>query len=71
MENKNVFEMEYKCANCGNIYTVELRKGTAAKGAGGNCPNYGVASGKAGIGEHEMTWPSRPLAVGNQEILHG
>ena len=65
------YEMEYRCANCGHIFKVKLRKGLQAKGASGECPNCGVISGKSGIGEHEMTWPSSPLAVGSKEILHG
>lgn len=70
MERKE-YEMEYRCANCGHVFKVMLRQGVPAKGASGPCPNCGVGSGKAGIGEHEMTWPSNPLAVGSQEILHG
>ena len=65
------YDMEYKCANCGWVYKLRLRRGTEARGAGGECPNCGVKSGKPGVGHHEMTWPSKPFSVGNQEILHG
>ena len=65
------YDMEYKCANCGKIFIVKIRKGATAKGASGPCPNCGIASGKPGIGVHEMTWPSQPFAVGGREILHG
>ncbi len=65
------YEMEYRCANCGQKFKVLIRKGEPARGAAGTCPNCGAASGRPGIGHHEMTWPSNPLSVGNQEILHG
>lgn len=68
---RQYYEMEYKCANCGAIFKIKIPKGQPAKGKGGECPTCGVGSGKPGIGEHEMTWPSTPLAVGNREILHG
>lgn len=68
---REYYEMEYRCANCGHIFTKQLPKGQQAKGASGKCPHCGVDSGKAGIGEHQMTWPERPLHVGSKEILHG
>ncbi len=71
MTERKDYEMEYRCANCGHVFKVSLRKGAQGKGAAGECPNCGVKSGKPGIGEHEMTWPSTPYAVGNKQILHG
>ena len=61
------YKMTYRCANCGHSYDVEVRKGTAAKGAGGTCPNCGVASGKPNIGHHETVLPT----VDGKQILHG
>lgn len=71
MTESQHYEMEYKCANCGHVFKVQLRKGITARGAAGECPNCGIKTGRAGVGEHEMTWPSERLAVGNKEILHG
>ncbi len=68
---RGTYEMEYRCANCGNVFKKTLQKGKKAKGASGPCPNCGVDTGQSGIGEHEMTWPTRPLHVGGKEILHG
>ena len=67
--NESEYEMEYRCANCGHTYKIVLRKGVLARGAGGECPQCGVSSGKAGVGHHEMTWPQTPF--GGKEILHG
>ena len=65
------YEVEYKCGNCGHLFKVNLRKGLPAKGAAGDCPNCGIPSGKPGIGEHQMVWPEAKFAVGGREILHG
>jgi DNA-directed RNA polymerase subunit RPC12/RpoP len=70
MAEREYYEVEYRCANCGHIFKQQLRKGVEARGAAGECPNCGVKSGKPGVGHHEMTWPSTPLHSG-QQILHG
>lgn len=65
------YEMEYRCANCGHTFKVKLRKGSTARGNSGPCPNCGVKSGLPGIGEHQMVWPEQKFQVGGKEILHG
>jgi DNA-directed RNA polymerase subunit RPC12/RpoP len=70
MGEREYYEIEYRCANCGKIFTKQLRKGTEARGQAGECPNCGVNSGKPGVGHHEMTWPAMPIS-GGKEILHG
>lgn len=61
------YKMTYRCANCGHEYTMEIRKGSPARGAGGQCPNCGMASGKPGVGHHETVLPT----VDGKQILHG
>ena len=36
------YRMEFKCFNCGKIFTRFLKKGTTADGQGGECPICGV-----------------------------
>jgi len=63
------YKMKYKCANCGETFESEVRKGSPSKGASGSCPNCGMQTGKPGVGHHEAVFPDTP--AGKQEILHG
>ena len=44
--------MNFLCANCGHKFERQVRKGTAANGAAGMCPNCGVRDNVAGVGQH-------------------
>jgi rubredoxin len=65
------YKMRFKCANCGFLFEVNIRKGNPANGAAGICPNCGVRSGRSGIGHHEAVYPSDTMNLGDKEILHG
>lgn len=46
--------ISFKCANCGNKFEKQVRKGTAAAGSAGICPNCGVRDNVAGVGQHTV-----------------
>ena len=48
------YVIEFCCANCGQKFETQIRKGVAATGAAGICPNCGVRDNTPGIGAHKV-----------------
>lgn len=66
----NHYLIEYECANCGNRFQKQVRKGTAAHGQGGVCPNCGVRENN-GIGQHRVIKANESLdPTGGRQILN-
>ena len=50
----NHYLMNFQCANCGNQFDRQIRKGTPAHGQAGPCPKCGVRDNVAGVGQHKI-----------------
>ncbi len=50
----NHYLIEFLCANCGNKFEKQIRKGTPAMGQAGPCPQCGVKDNTAGVGGHKV-----------------
>jgi len=50
----NHYLMNFQCANCGNQFDKQIRKGTPAHGQAGICPNCGVRDNMSGVGQHKI-----------------
>jgi len=48
------YRMDFICANCGNKFERQLRKGTPAAGQAGICPHCGVRDNVSGVGQHKV-----------------
>lgn len=60
-EEKETYEQNMRCHNCGNNYTESFPKGTPCKGPN-TCPNCGVYDAHAtGLPKSDKTsyWPDR------------
>ena len=66
----NHYLIGFICANCGYKFKKQIRKGTAAAGQGGPCPNCGVTDNKAGVGHHQVIRDNQsPDPTGGRQIL--
>lgn len=54
MTEANHYTIEFLCANCGEKFEKEVRKGTPARGQAGPCPKCGVQDNTAGVGGHKV-----------------
>lgn len=69
MTDQNHYLIEYECINCGSKFSKQLRKGTAAHGNGGTCPNCGVGENK--IGQHRVIRANESTdPTGGRQILN-
>jgi len=50
----NHYLIEFLCANCGQRFEKQIRKGTPAAGQAGICPNCGVRDNTSGVGGHKV-----------------
>lgn len=65
--NAQQYKIQFRCPNCGDVFTKLLQKGVEAQGRAGRCPNCGVSDGQPKIGHFlviknhpEMDGPERP-----------
>jgi len=63
----NQYSMQFRCPNCGEVFSKAVQKGVSALGKGGSCPNCGVNDGQPQVGnftvikQHpELDAPIRP-----------
>ena len=50
----NHYLITFQCANCGERFEKQVRKGTPAHGQAGICPNCGVRDSTSGVGQHKV-----------------
>ena len=49
--NSHQYKMQFRCPNCGDVFSKLLQKGVEALGRGGVCPTCGVKDGQPKIGQ--------------------
>jgi len=52
--DSNHYLMNFQCANCGENFERQIRKGVPARGQAGACPKCGVRDNTAGVGGHKV-----------------
>ena len=66
----NHYLIEFRCANCGQTFEKQIRKGTPAHGQAGPCPNCGVRDNVAGVGGHSVIRANESTdPTGGRQIL--
>jgi predicted RNA-binding Zn-ribbon protein involved in translation (DUF1610 family) len=52
--NSHQYEIDFRCPNCGTVFSRTIQKGVQASGMGGVCPYCGVKDGQPQIGRFEV-----------------
>lgn len=65
--NNHQYKIQFRCPNCGDVFSKVIQKGTPAEGKGGHCPTCGVSDGQPNVGRFtvvknhpELDEPIRP-----------
>ena len=52
--NSHQYKIQFRCPNCGDVYSRLIQKGVIAQGQGGACPTCGVRDGQPQVGSFKV-----------------
>ena len=52
--NSHQYKIQFRCPNCGDVYSKLIQKGVTAQGQGGTCPTCGVKDGQPQVGNFKV-----------------